>query len=113
MRGMRAAAVAAAVVAAACNGRSDINVEGTITVAATSAKIPDATVTLSYQTVSFLDPGVIITKSDSVGHYKLHGRDVRCDGMALGVVKTGFQNSAQQTPKCEEAVQTMDFQMQP
>jgi hypothetical protein len=68
---------------------------------------------LSYRTISFLDPGVILTKTDTNGHYKLHGRDVLCDGMSLGVAATGFKNSEQKTPRCEEQVQIMDFKMQP
>ena len=114
MHAFRAAFFGAAFVAAgvACQGgRSDLTIEGTITAAATSDSIDSATVTLSYRTISFLDPGVIITRSDSDGHYQLHGRDVLCEGMGMSVTKTGFANSEIKIPKCEEALQTMNFQL--
>jgi hypothetical protein len=114
MRVFRAAFVGAAFFAAtvACQGgRSDLTIEGTITAAATSDSLDSATVTLSYRTISFLDPGVIVTRSDSVGHYRLHGRDVLCEGMGMSVTKTGFLNSAIKIPKCDSPVQIIDFQL--
>lgn len=106
------AAVAAA--AAACGqGESDIHIEGTITSAATQDSIGDAEIRMSYRMVSPLDPGVVIARSDSAGHYVLRGTDAPCEGLSVRVTAVGFQQSAPVTPVCDKAVQLMNFALQP
>ena len=115
MSALRATIVLAAVAAAAAcgQGESDIHIEGTITSAATSDSIADAEIRMSYRMVSPLDPGVVIARSDSAGHYVLRGRDAPCEGLSVRVTAVGFQQSAPVTPVCDKALQQMDFALQP
>jgi len=114
MSAFRATVVLAVLGAAACGaGDSDINLAGTITSAATQSAIVDAEVAMYYRTVSQLDPGVVLARSDTAGHYTLHGREAPCTGLSLRVTATGFQPSMPVTPQCHKAVQQIDFALQP
>lgn len=114
MRVLRTAAVFAAVAAAACGqGESDINLQGTVISAVTDSAIFDAEVQMFYQKVSILDPGVVLARTDSQGHYTLTGRSAPCEGLALRATATGYQNSPPVTPRCTDALQVFDFSLQP
>lgn len=114
MKALWTAAVLAGVAAAACGqGESDINLAGTVTSALTDSAIVDAEVQMYYRKQSFLDPGVVLARTDSQGQYTLRGRDAPCEGLSLRATATGYMNSSSIVPRCTDALQQFDFQLQP